>query len=226
MKKISQILLLSAAWMLILPEMHAQGMLPRNIIIVGTNVNIRSGQGTNTEVVGQLNSGDECELLEKGRQENLGGKTDYWYRVQLPERRDGWVFGAFTALNQAAVKAADFTGIFHDCWFSDQTGDGGCRMMVEIKATGTEDYEGILTQGIPMTTENAQYPPQQMLNLKISAGGVVSFDVLFYEEWDWENNVPLKFYMRKALGIIYGDQLEFTFDDAPRSPITIARRKM
>ncbi|HNW88621.1 MAG TPA: SH3 domain-containing protein [Bacteroidales bacterium] len=68
------------------------------LIIKGNRVNIRTAPSTNASVIMQLNTGDVCEVLEKGNSENINGIVDYWYKINF-NGKIGWVFGSFTNLS-------------------------------------------------------------------------------------------------------------------------------
>ncbi|GAQ16692.1 N-acetylmuramoyl-L-alanine amidase LytC precursor [Oceanobacillus picturae] len=61
------------------------------IELTGDSVNIRSGPGTNFDVIGSGNSGDTYELLEE---------QGDWMRIQFNEE-DGWVTSSFTKMAEA-----------------------------------------------------------------------------------------------------------------------------
>jgi hypothetical protein len=69
-----------------------------SLIILGNIVNIREKPSTTAKVIFKLKQGDDCILLEKGKSENIGDKTDYWYKINF-NGKIGWVFGAYTSLN-------------------------------------------------------------------------------------------------------------------------------
>jgi hypothetical protein len=82
-------------------SLNNTNVLKDNITIVGAKVNIRESPGTKANVLFQLNSGDSCNLLEKGKFESIKGKGDFWYKIKYNEKT-GWVFGAFTSLAKPA----------------------------------------------------------------------------------------------------------------------------
>jgi tetratricopeptide (TPR) repeat protein len=69
------------------------------LTIKGTKVNIRTAPSMKSGVAMQLNTGDICELLEKGNLENINGINDYWYKISR-NGTTGWVFGNFTSIAQ------------------------------------------------------------------------------------------------------------------------------
>ena len=66
-------------------------------ITVASAVRVRSGPNTTSAVLDTLSIG--VLLDEKGRSERpekVGEQQDYWYRVVLPSKKEGWVFGGLT----------------------------------------------------------------------------------------------------------------------------------
>lgn len=66
------------------------------LMIMGDDVNVRSTPAVGENKLFKLNSGQVCDILEKGNQETVGGKTDHWYRISSGGKT-GWVFGTFTS---------------------------------------------------------------------------------------------------------------------------------
>lgn len=77
-------------------------------ITVASAVRVRSGPNTTSAVLDTLSIG--VLLDEKGRSdrpEKVGEQQDYWYRVTLPNHKEGWVFGGLTqAVDPAMVDDA------------------------------------------------------------------------------------------------------------------------
>ena len=77
-------------------------------ITVASAVRVRSGPSTTAAVLDTLSIG--VLLEERGRSERpemVGDQQDYWYRVGLPNRKEGWVFGGLTqAVDPAMVDDA------------------------------------------------------------------------------------------------------------------------
>lgn len=70
---------------------------PKQLVIQGTNVNLRVAPKLDAVIIKQLKPNDSCEVLEKGTKQTVTDKTDYWYRVRF-KNKEGWVFGAFTSI--------------------------------------------------------------------------------------------------------------------------------
>ncbi|MBN1532473.1 MAG: SH3 domain-containing protein [Spirochaetes bacterium] len=88
----------------------------KNLDIQGNSVNVRANADVKTAVVKRMNTGDVAEVIEKGKEETIGGKRDYWYRIKFYDgsaSKTGWVFGAFTSLKQEGRKR--LTMVFEGC---------------------------------------------------------------------------------------------------------------
>lgn len=67
------------------------------LMITGDNVNVRSSPDVTQEnKIFQLSSGDLCKIMERGEMDEIGGKLDYWYKINA-KGQSGWVFGTFTS---------------------------------------------------------------------------------------------------------------------------------
>ncbi|WP_395821558.1 SH3 domain-containing protein [Archangium minus] len=65
-------------------------------ITAASGVKMRATPRPDGQEVTRLFIGTELRELERSeRQETVGSKKDYWYRVATPEGQEGWVFGAF-----------------------------------------------------------------------------------------------------------------------------------
>lgn len=86
------------------------------LLIEGTDIWIRETPSTG-EVVMKLNTGDECEILHKGKSETIRGNFDYWYKIRF-NRNVGWVFGSQTSIKQNVNRSKknknDFQTFFSD----------------------------------------------------------------------------------------------------------------
>lgn len=64
------------------------------------NINVRDKPTLNSNVIFQVGSSDKVFILdrtfEKYEIDNFG--TNFWYRVQTKDGKDGWIFGAFLLL--------------------------------------------------------------------------------------------------------------------------------
>lgn len=74
----------------------AEELSDDQLMITGDNVNVRSEPKLGENKLFQLSSGVVCTILERGLMEEVGGKSDYWYRVSA-DGKSGWVFGTFTS---------------------------------------------------------------------------------------------------------------------------------
>ena len=68
------------------------------ITIIGNNIWVRDAP-SDGEVIMKLNDGDRCELLEKGKYEEIRGMKDYWYKIKF-DGKEGWVYGSQTDYQQ------------------------------------------------------------------------------------------------------------------------------
>ena len=62
------------------------------LIIEGKDIWVRSAPSTG-EVIMKLNTGDKCEVLEKGKFEGIRDMYDYWYKIKF-NNQVGWVYGS------------------------------------------------------------------------------------------------------------------------------------
>ncbi|GAB1399542.1 hypothetical protein MASR2M79_03460 [Aminivibrio sp.] len=75
--------------------------VPRSGFLAGTYVNLREKPSTEGKIVGQLPSKDEAgELLVTAAFD--GGEEFPWYRVSSAKFGEGWIYGKFLRLGEAA----------------------------------------------------------------------------------------------------------------------------
>lgn len=68
------------------------------LFISATEVNLYSQPEDNPEmIVGKLQQGDVCFVLQRGERSAVGDLYDRWYRVRF-ESQEGWVYGYYTSL--------------------------------------------------------------------------------------------------------------------------------
>jgi hypothetical protein len=136
----------------------------KRLDIQGYNVNIRAEADAKSAVLEKANYREAFQVIERGKAEAIGGKEDYWYKVQLlhvdPNApKSGWIFGAFTSLRQEGRKklvmtfegcTSDYNGFVHR-HFKEQSGkkwdiyDQGHNFIdYELCATikGSDNQEG------------------------------------------------------------------------------------
>jgi hypothetical protein len=66
-------------------------------ITIASNVRARSMPNTSSEEVTKLQIGTIVQELEQSSaKEKIGNGEDYWYKVALPNGKEGWIFGSFT----------------------------------------------------------------------------------------------------------------------------------
>ncbi|MDD2816812.1 MAG: SH3 domain-containing protein [Thiotrichaceae bacterium] len=67
-----------------------------NRITIGAGVRVRMQPKATAKEVTRLQFGTVIREIEKAKQsEFLGDKRDYWYKVAVPDGKQGWVFGSF-----------------------------------------------------------------------------------------------------------------------------------
>jgi hypothetical protein len=66
--------------------------------IIGNDIWIRE-KPTDGEVIMKLNDGNNCKIIEKGKEESIKGVSDFWYKIEF-EGNVGWVFGSQTSIKQ------------------------------------------------------------------------------------------------------------------------------
>ncbi|MBI3654641.1 MAG: SH3 domain-containing protein [Acidobacteria bacterium] len=75
-------------------------------ITSASNVRARALPNTTAEEVTKLPIGSVVNQLEQSAaKEKIGNAEDFWYKVALPNDKEGWVFGAFTLPYEAANRA-------------------------------------------------------------------------------------------------------------------------
>src|ERR1051325_395456 len=75
----------------------------RSRITTASNVRARALPNTSAEEVTKLSIGTIVDQLEQSpAKEKVGNSEDFWYKVALPNGKEGWVFGAFTLPFDAA----------------------------------------------------------------------------------------------------------------------------
>jgi hypothetical protein len=84
-------------------------------ITTASNVKVRSSPNTGGEEIGKLGIGTVIEAREPSlAKDKIAGKEDYWYRVSLPDGKEGWLFGGFTVPFDAAKRAEIYQRIASD----------------------------------------------------------------------------------------------------------------
>ncbi len=71
------------------------------LIIEGKDIWVREKSFTGN-VIMRLNSGDTCEIIEKGEEVQLKDMLDHWYKIKFNETI-GWVFGSQTNLKTGKI---------------------------------------------------------------------------------------------------------------------------
>lgn len=78
------------------------------VTIEGKNVNVRAKASVTGKVVAQVNGGETYKQAAMSDFfETIGKQTDFWYKINLGEGQEGWVFGAFTNAKLSANPRTD-----------------------------------------------------------------------------------------------------------------------
>jgi len=69
---------------------------PGQAKITATSLNVRHIPSTSGNVIDTLKRGDVINIIERSKNtSDVDGVKDYWYKVELPKKKTGWVFGQF-----------------------------------------------------------------------------------------------------------------------------------
>jgi len=123
------------------------------ITIVSNKVNIREMPSTNTKVLFQLNKGDVCTLLEKGKLEKIGDKTDYWYKINY-NKMTGWVFGAFTSLKDDSLSKYNYEEVPLSSEDQENINNQKAKFTASIVVTDTTETTEINQDDLNRSTNN------------------------------------------------------------------------
>lgn len=87
------------------------------LIVQGDVVNVRKLADVNSEIVVKVKRFDALVGIEKANQATINGITDYWYKVQTPSGKLGYVFGHFTSWKKEGQITSIMT--LNDVMFGD-----------------------------------------------------------------------------------------------------------
>lgn len=91
----------------------------KELLITGDRVNVRAAPRLDAKVVTQVDIQNGYAQLEVSDFfETIGEKTDFWYKIDLGEGKNGWVFGAFTTAALSQHERTDRL-VFEDIAFGD-----------------------------------------------------------------------------------------------------------
>ena len=77
----------------------------REKITTVSAMRVRSAPQASSDEVGRLKLGTTVNAIARSmNQDTIGGKTDYWYRVDLPNNQTGWLFGGLLLDYSAAQR--------------------------------------------------------------------------------------------------------------------------
>ncbi|MEM6804531.1 MAG: SH3 domain-containing protein [Bacteroidota bacterium] len=85
-----------------LDELKALTELPANqLMVTAKDLNVRSEPNTDSKdnIVFKLQSGDICNVLERGNRAEIRNMNDFWYLIEK-DGQEGWVYGYFTSKKQ------------------------------------------------------------------------------------------------------------------------------
>ncbi|TGL59240.1 SH3 domain-containing protein [Leptospira sarikeiensis] len=64
--------------------------------VTAGELNVRNIATTGGDVVATLKRGDVLDVVDRSTKESTeDGITDFWYKISLPKKRSGWVFGGY-----------------------------------------------------------------------------------------------------------------------------------
>ena len=110
--------------------------VPRTGFLAGTSVNLREKPSTEGKIVGQLPSKDEAgELLVTAAFD--GGEEFPWYRVSSAKFGEGWIYGKFLRLGEAAQAIHPIDKDVNRCVDRSPSTQG----MMECTAQGMEKWD-------------------------------------------------------------------------------------
>jgi hypothetical protein len=65
-------------------------------VINNTGVRLRTRPNLSSDTWTYLNTGDAIKILDRSPEKmKIGDMEDYWYRIRLDKRPEGWVYGAY-----------------------------------------------------------------------------------------------------------------------------------
>ena len=66
--------------------------------VTATTLNVRHIPSTSGNIIDSLKRGDVVDIIEKSKYtSNVDGVNDYWYKVSLPKKKTGWIFGQYVS---------------------------------------------------------------------------------------------------------------------------------
>jgi N-acetylmuramoyl-L-alanine amidase len=110
----------------------AAGSTEKIAVVNGSVVNVRSGPGTSSSIIGTVVKGNSLPLL---------GQSGDWCQVKLPNGSSGWVAGWLVALNDTVSRGADR---------NEHSAVGNVQSMV-VKKTSTEQTSFVIKTDTPVT---------------------------------------------------------------------------
>jgi uncharacterized protein YgiM (DUF1202 family) len=63
-------------------------------------VRLRAKPGLKGDTIGFLNTGDAVVIIDKSpEKQQIDGMNEYWYKVQVDNKPDGWVYGKYITVH-------------------------------------------------------------------------------------------------------------------------------
>lgn len=82
------------------PVRQAQKTATKELEITETQVELRAMPDlASGSLVGTLDEGTVCQILQQGQKDRVGNREDYWYEIEH-KGQAGWVFGSQTSLKE------------------------------------------------------------------------------------------------------------------------------
>jgi len=96
MNKIFSIILLLLLTFAISARAEDSTFQPGKAKVTASVLNVRNISSSGGTVVASLKRGDIVDVVEKSQHpSDIDGVSDYWYKISLPKKKSGWVFGQF-----------------------------------------------------------------------------------------------------------------------------------
>ena len=97
MKKIIAICSLSLSLLLAVPVIaQKSNFKPCQAKVTASTLNVRHIPSTTGNIEGTFKRNDIVNVIDKSKNTStVSGVTEYWYKVELPKKKTGWVFGQF-----------------------------------------------------------------------------------------------------------------------------------
>ncbi len=150
-------------------------------IIIKSAVNMRSESKLNARRVGQLKFGTVVkELARSNSQEKIGRSKDYWYQIEKPNGKKGWVFGSMSIPFDAKQKSEIYLQIAQK------------RLQKKLNWSNQIDLLDFLTRA----KEEVQFPAETAVELALLHLSSLQ-KTLEQVEMDKQNKPPYAAWLKK-----------------------------